>query len=89
MIRPLPAHIESDHQIITTLIGRATHLPAGDPRARRWATGALALAGVVELLLLSEEAGGVLGRIDDDITCLWCNGIPGAQIPPDSFWCRN
>lgn len=89
MIGPLPAHNESDHQIITTLIGHAAHLPGGDPRARRWATEALALAGVVELLLLIEEAEGVLGRIDHDTTCFWCNGIPGAQIPTDSFWCRN
>lgn len=89
MIGPLPADIESDHQIITTLICNAVQLPAGDPRARCWATEALALAGVVEMLLLIEEAEGVLGRIDHDTTCLWCNGIPGAQIPPDSFWCRN
>ncbi len=87
--QPLPAHIDSDHQIITTLIGRATRLPASDPRAHRWATEALALAGAVELPLLIEEAEGVLGRIDHDTTCLWCNEIPGAQIPTNSFWCRN
>jgi hypothetical protein len=89
MIRPLPAHIDNDHQIIATLIGRATHLAADDPRAHRWATEALALAGAVELPLLIEEAEGVLGRIDHDTTCLWCNEIPGAQIPTKSFWCRN
>jgi len=79
----------NDHQIITGLIGAAANAPAGDPRAARWATEALALARAVELPILIEEAEGVLGRIEHDTTCRWCDGQPGAAIPVGSFWCTH
>jgi hypothetical protein len=79
----------NDHQIITSLIGRAAQMPADDPRAYRWATEALALASAARLPLLIEEAEGVLGRITHDVACAWCNRVPGAAIPVASFWCTN
>ena len=75
----------NDHQIITELIGNAAQLPAEDPRAARWATEALALASAAELPM----AEGVLGRIEHDTTCGWCNRQPGAAIPVGSFWCTH
>jgi hypothetical protein len=79
----------NDHQIITELIGNAAQLPAQDPRAARWVTEALALASAAELPILIEEAEGVLGRIEHDTTCRWCDGQPGAAIPVGSFWCTH
>ncbi|OZF05997.1 hypothetical protein CH300_12300 [Rhodococcus sp. 15-1154-1] len=79
----------NDHQIITHFIGEAAQLPAEDPRAKRWALEALALASAAELPLLIEEAEGVLGRIAHDTTCTWCAGVPGAAIPVGSFWCTH
>ncbi|OZE92933.1 hypothetical protein CH299_28925 [Rhodococcus sp. 14-2686-1-2] len=79
----------NDHQIITNYIGHAAQLPAEDPRAKRWALQALALASAAELPLLIEEAEGVLGRIEHDTACTWCAGQPGAEIPIGSFWCTN
>ncbi|ANQ76063.1 MULTISPECIES: hypothetical protein [Rhodococcus] len=77
----------NDHQLITALLGEAAQLPAEDQRAWRWATEALALAGATELHILVEEAEGIRGRITHDVTCTWCAGVPGAEIPTESFWC--
>lgn len=79
----------NDHQIITDLIGHAAQLSADDSRAWRWATEALALASAVELALLIEEAEGLLERMTHDVSCAWCNGVPGAPIPVASFWCTH
>lgn len=79
----------NDHQIITGLIGAAAVTPSADPRALRWATEALALAGAADLPILVEEAEGVLGRIAHDTTCPWCAGIPNTAIPVASYWCMN
>lgn len=79
----------NDHQRITGLIGAAAVAPATDPRAVPWATEALALARVLELPILIEEAKGVLGRLEHDSVCRWCTGAPNAAIPVQSFWCMN
>lgn len=79
----------NDHKRITGLIGAAAVASAADPRAVPWATEALALARVLELPILIEEAKGVLSRLAHDSTCPWCAGVPNTAIPVASFWCMN
>lgn len=81
----------NDHQRITDMLGEAAHMPlAAADRARRIATAALALAAAAELPILIEEAEGVLGRIEHNTTCNWCQGVPGAQLPDrPNFWCSH
>lgn len=81
--------LRNDHQIITDRLGEAAHLPSTDPRAARLATEALAFASAAGLPILIEEAEGVLGRIEHDTSCAWCNRHPNADIPINSFWCTH
>ncbi|OZE92434.1 hypothetical protein CH298_02555 [Rhodococcoides fascians] len=78
----------NDHQIITNLLGTATHSENPDTG---WAlaTEALALATAASLPLLVEEAEAIRDRIDHDTNCKWCRGKLDLGTPPESFWCTN
>lgn len=78
----------NDHQIITHLLGEATH---HESLSRGWelATEALALATAANLPLLIEEAEAIRDRIDHDTNCKWCWGKLDKGHPPIHFWCTN